>query len=138
MLDTDNKPMDAWATAPSVTILQPGAITHTVNYSKYIKLGRIVHWNFGFNVTGAGTASNYLYMSLPFAASDQTSVIGGGWIFDSSTATRYAYVAEMNTGQANIIFVGDWSAGNGWGNNPSLGIASGDQIRGSFTYETTS
>jgi len=137
MLDTDNTPMGAWINTSGTTISQSNAVTFTIYYSKYIKLGRLVHWNFAYAITGAGTAGTAITLSLPVSIFTQISVIGSGWVYDASTNTRYAFIAEVNSSNS-ISLVGDWSTGFAWGAVPSLGLANGDQIRGSLTYEADS
>jgi hypothetical protein len=125
---------EAW-TSHTPTINQPGSVSATRPYSYYTRVGRLVTWNFRLNVTGSGTAGHAALLSLPLAAIHADAVFGSGQIYDSSTGNRYAGQWSAST-TTTIALVGDWSGPTGWGDSPSIGLAAGDVITGSVSYET--
>lgn len=122
------------------TLTQSGAVTKTVTYAKYEKVGRMVTVNVRLDVTGAGSANNAVTVSLPFTAATSAIDIGVGRIVDASAAqgfTGTAYLASTSTvylndtTQAAAVALGQTGAAF------SAALASGDSITCSFTYEST-
>jgi hypothetical protein len=112
-------------------------IAKTINYSKYARYGRTIHWTFSLTLTASGTAGTSVDVSLPVAASATVAINGNGSVYDSSTSTNYG--ANLNGLTASTLqFVGDWSGTGGWGFSPNLALASGDVLYGSVTYEAAS
>lgn len=129
--------LGAWTTW-TPTITQVGSVTHSVVYGRYTKIGRTVYANFTTNVTGSGSAGTGVSISLPVTSAAGSPLrLGSGHIYDTSTATRYTGMCELDSTTAFRI-VGDWSSGNQWGGIPSVGLASGDQVSASITYEAAS
>jgi hypothetical protein len=131
----DSRGVGAWQSwTPSVT--QPGAVTVTQGGSRYVQSGKTVTANGILTVTGSGTSGNIVNISLPVPAAGVNQIVGCGWIYDASTATRYAFVAEASS-TTTFVMNGDWSSSGSWGNAPAIGLASTDQIRFSLTYEAS-
>lgn len=87
---------DAWQSF-TPTLVQPGAVTKTVNSAQYMKIGRLVIVNYYLTVTGTGTAASVVLIGLPFAsATPGLAGAGSGMIFDSSAGTFYAGTAIIN------------------------------------------
>lgn len=131
---------EAWTPwVPSVT--QSVAVTTTVLTARYIKIGRIVHTYVRLNVTGAGTAGQPVFITLPvpgFAHGGNGIPVGSGWIYDSSTTTMYAGSYNIQGAGTTVDLVTDATAGNDWGVVPSIGLANADQISFHLTYEAAS
>ena len=127
----------AW-TSYTPTVTQSGAVTCTVNYSKYARYGRTIHWTFWLTMTGAGTGSNAVTVSLPVTAASANGGAGVAAIYDSSASTPYVCSAQTNGAATAIAFVGDASGAGNWGSTPNTALATGDTIRGSITYEAAS
>ena len=127
--------MTAWVThTPTIAQGVTANISKTVNYSKYMRVGKLMIWQFAMDITGAGTSGASVTLTLPAnLAASFTGVIGYGTISDASTSTNY------NGSWLNIsnlaYFVGDWSGVNTWGSNPSIALANTDNIRGTVVYE---
>jgi len=81
--------LPAWASAPVLT--QSGVVTTTLGRSAFVRIGRWVQADGYVTVTGTGTASNTVTVSLPFtaASNNPNSFLGTGKIFDSSTGFEY-------------------------------------------------
>lgn len=127
--------MNAWTTF-TPTVAQGGTtnIAKTVTYSKYVRVGKFVFWQFRLDMTGAGTAANAVTISLPVNPATSSVVgFGNGQISDASTSIGYH---GMWINISNLLyFIGDWSGVNTWGSSPNIAIASSDSIYGSVYYE---
>lgn len=91
---------DAWNTwTPAV--VQSGAVTVTATHARYYRAGRFIIFYTALTVSGSGTSSNNVTMSLPVtAASSGHTIPGGGLIFDSTASTNYPgipYLASTTT-----------------------------------------
>lgn len=127
----------AW-TSYTPTLDQGGAVTKTVTYAKYARMGKTIFVQGLLSVTGSGTASNAVIFGLPVAAAVSTvnHVIGVGDIFDTSATSDYKGIAVIN--DANSAYLRPTAAST----NGVLGadtftaaLASGDVVRFSLTYE---
>jgi hypothetical protein len=120
------------------TQIDQGATTNiakTVNYSKWERgPRRTITWTFTATLSGAGTASAVVSLTLPATAASVSGVVGTGFIYDSSTTTKYngTWTALSTT---QVVLQGDWSGANSWGVTPNLALAASDVIQGSITYE---
>jgi hypothetical protein len=126
----------AW-TSYSPTWTQSATITHTVNYSKYARAGRLITWVFDLSATSAGTASNGLAVTPPVTAASAFGVSGSGRFFDTSASD--VYLLEI-TGFSTTLFTfyGDASTASSFGGAPAVTVASGDNLRGCVIYEAAS
>ena len=124
----------AW-TASTPALTQPSAITKTVTLSRYYRVGRMIHWTFRLDVTGAGTAGQAVGVELPVpAASGNALVCGSGYIYDASAPNLYQATAILGSTTVLNFFSGyttTFTAFNG-------ALASGDVISGMVTYEAAS
>lgn len=127
--------MTAWTTfTPTIAQGVTTNIAKTTNYSKYVRVGKLIIWQFDLALTGAGTNANGFTLTIPVNfASSMNAVCGAGIVSDASTSTSYSggWLVISNL----LYFVGDWSGVNTWGSAPNLALASGDTIRGTVAYE---
>lgn len=129
--------LGAWS-AYTPTVTQSGAVTMTVVWARWTRIGRTVHFVFRLTSTGAGTAGNEVLVSVPVTAADAQGMQGSGLIIDASTATSYTGTWNGSS-TTTVRLLNDLSAATGgWGAAPSIALASGDTIRGSVTYEAAS
>jgi hypothetical protein len=120
------------------TLTQLGTVAATINYSRYIKLGRMVTWTFRLTVTGTGTTNNRISLTLPFAAVGFANLQGTGSVYDNSTTTNYVCVVTSAAGAATAVtFETNGVSSDGWGVAPNLALTSPDVVRGTITYEAT-
>lgn len=128
----------AWTVfAPVIT--QGVTITHTDTYSRWIRSGRHVTWNFSVALTSAGTGGSAVGIGLPVAAVNVASTgVGAGQFYKASTATRYICVFELASGGSSLLLIHETSGGNVFGAAPAVTIANGDSVRGTVTYEAAS
>jgi hypothetical protein len=132
----------AWATLTypvwagwTPAIAQSGAVAATVTRARYVRSGTTVTASFYLSVTGSGSAGTGVTISLPLpAASSGFESIGAGWVYDTSTSTRYGGEWTILS-TTTIALIGDWSGANTWGLTPNVGLASGDILTGTIVYE---
>lgn len=125
----------AW-TSYTPTLTQSGAVTKTVTYAKYQRVGRLIHATWSLAVTGTGTGVNVVTVSLPVTAAAAVTA-GSGFIFDSSASLHYGGIAVLNTTTTcqllststdTTVFLG--------GAVFTAALAAGDVVTGSVTYES--
>jgi hypothetical protein len=129
--------VNAWTTY-TPTLTQSGAVTKTVTYGKYQRVGRMITAAVLLSCTGAGTAANAILAGLPVTAATPANVaIGSGWILDASTSNLYKAVIEVNS-STTVLFRPTSTV-----NNDKLGeavmtaaLAAGDLITFTATYES--
>lgn len=128
----------AWTTHSPVTVTQTNAITTTANYSKYVKIGRLVVWNFKLTYSSGTGANTALTVTLPFSsASSESRSIGSGGFFDASASTNYNgswYIASAST----ITLTTDATGAQSFGNTPAVTITTSDLFHGFVIYEAAS
>ena len=77
------------------TWTQSATISKTVTYSRYIKLGRMVHWQFMLDPTSNGTAANNMLLTLPVNCAQAGNLnIGTALLFNGSVSIMLACVTN--------------------------------------------
>lgn len=111
-----------------------GDISKTVNYAKYMRVGKIVWANIRVAITGASGYTNALIsLSLPLTAAASAIPVGSG-IYYRNASVYYAGVAILNSATTVAIFADD-EAGNYVGATPNFATANGDEMSVSICYE---
>lgn len=123
----------AWETW-TPAIYQPGVLTSTINVARYMRIQKLVIATWWLTITGAGTAGQSFFTSLPITAKSTTMSQGSALLFDASANTSYSGSLYHVTVDG-VWFIGDWAANGVWGTAPALGVANGDQWRGTMIYE---
>lgn len=130
---------DAWNTY-TPAIVQSGTVTKTTNYAAYWRGGRKISVNVLCTMTGSGTSSNIVTVSLPVTAKTGSVAFGSGYIYDASTGIYYPGIAYLATA-STIAFIDSTQSST----SPTLGaagftaaLASGDIVNFSMTYESAS
>jgi hypothetical protein len=135
-------PLTAW----SPTITQSGSVAFSNVHGSYSRVGRRVTANCRLDVTGTGTASNLVTVSLPVTAVTAGDVvIGSGYLFDTSAGTVIPTVVAAVSGGTTCYMLGAHGTGSfaamALGSGASSGftaaLASGDIISMSVHYEAT-
>lgn len=117
-------------------ITQSGTVTHAATIARYEQTGKRVTVVLNLAVTGTGSASNAVTVSLPVTARDSGMRGGSGIIYDASAGLIYRAVIGFastttinfeptNSTVANVLGVTSFTAA----------LASGDQIHATFVYE---
>lgn len=128
------------------TIAQSGAVTKTMNAgSAYQRVGRSVTAACHAAITGPGTASNLITVSLPFAAAHiDGTIVGVGYFIDTSANIFYQGFALLTGGGTAAYFV--LSASSGAAETVArvgssvftAGLASGDTFSCNLCYQASS
>ena len=128
-------PMGTWATFSPVWS-QSGSISYTNNYSKYVVIGKTVHFRCSLLATSAGGGSTQISISLPVTASNASlfGATGSANYYDVSPFTTYVLSPYFNSTSA-VSFVFNTSAGNNFGAAPAVTVGIGDYISLAVTYE---
>lgn len=126
-----------WATAPALTVVQGVTVTHSVVTSRYVRIGNTVHFQCRLTITGAGTAGQTVYVTLPVnAATINGGQIGNGLIiFGTAHYTGFARF-EAAGQRVSLKNPTDTTASAGMGAaGPSAALANNDQLHLNLTYE---
>ena len=130
----------AW-TSYTPTITQSGAVTKTVTYAKYVRIGRTIIAQVNLAVTGSGTASNLITVSIPVTAAQSGLNVGVGTFYDDSPgALLFPCTVSLQT-TSTVAFAAMTAAAGGWAIGSDVftaGLASGDTIAFTITYEAAS
>lgn len=139
----DVVPLGAWSSwTPAIT--QGVAVTATIAHAKFTRFGRTVHAHARLSVTSAGTVGQPVNITIPVLAPNAGAVtlsVGWGSIIDVTVASYVGqWFLSSSVAPQTIALVNDLSgsSGNVWGAAPSAGLASGDVITFSLTYEAAS
>lgn len=119
-------------------LVQGVAVTFTNNYTKVIRIGRLVICSFNLSVTSAGTAGNAISIgTLPYTAATSGIIIGSGEVVDAAPATK----AEANLFLVTTTSI-DFRSSSSTANDNRVGVvtiaaalAAGDSMTGTFMYE---
>jgi len=131
----------AWSSwSPSVT--QSGSVTVTNTRSTYARYGRTIHGQLSVSVTGTGTGANSITISLPVTAAASNVVIGQGTLKDASASNaRFGGIAQLTSTTLMVLISTNVSVATPGALGSvdfTAGLASGDDIFVSFTYEAAS
>jgi hypothetical protein len=122
----------AWATW-TPALAQSAAITATSD-STYTRSGRNVTARFTLTATSAGTAGNYVTITLPVAAATPASIVHAGdfTIIDAGTALLCGTLVLVSSTVARFVISGSIDYA---GVSPAYTIAINDVISGVLKYE---
>jgi hypothetical protein len=127
-------PVHGALTSWTPTVTQTGSVTVTNNYSRYIRIGRLIAGWFSLTVTGSGSGSaNIVIGAIPATAASTSPVIGQMRFYNASgpsTTVAWIYLASTTT------FGGTTSVGTDIGSLDNL--ANTDKLDGFFFYEAAS
>lgn len=114
---------------PTVAQGATNNIAKTMSYSQHYRRGGWAHWAFRIALTGPGTAGAAVSVTLPFTAQAAGTVAGMGFVYSGALDT---VAVSVNVGICD--FACDRGGGSGWGNVPSIALASGNILSGSIDY----
>lgn len=134
--------VDAWLTYTPTLTQNNAAVTKTVNYGRYMRVGRSVFFAGRLTVTGTGTAGTSLKVGLPVAAAAVTELfMGQGQLFDASAGVVHRALINGVTGSASEFYM-QAAASTGADVMGVVGftaaLGSGDVLVFSGTYEAAS
>jgi hypothetical protein len=128
--------LGAW-TAYTPTLTQSAAVTKTVTYAKYVRIGKTVCFSLYLDVTGTGTAANEVVVGLPVTAATSAGVhVGSGMIFDASAGIVYNGNAFLASATAVKLWPSADGTAAGLGSRAfTAALGNADQIRITGIYE---
>lgn len=116
------------------------SVTVTTNWSEasYQRIGTRVTGNVYGVVTGSGTASNFILVTLPLAILTSAAITAAwGFCQDTSAAQNYPFMG-YRASSTQIAMMGMYQAPGYLGAGQfTAGLAAGDVISFSFTYRTS-
>jgi len=122
------------------TLTQGASVANTVAYAKYFQIGKLTIAQVKLNVTGVGTATTNIGVTLPvpFTASGAPRIIGDGWIYDASANSVYKAIIEITSTQG-IFFRPTTTTANDFLGSAAMtaALASGDLVTYSAIYEAS-
>ena len=131
----------AWTTW-TPTMQQAGVVTATVNHSVYARWGRLIIASYRLSVTGSGSGTFAVQVSLPVTAARSQGMLGTGVVYDASANLSYTGNVSLNSTTTHIF------EGHGGGVSPNslgatgsaftAGLASGDVVTAFMVYEAAS
>ena len=130
-------PVHGALTSWTPTVTQSGSVTVTNTYSRYIRIGRLVIAYWKLAVTGSGTSSNAIFISLPVTASATAVNIGAAHLYDSSGNLHYTAQPRVNTAADMALYASEQAQSDLRLGVFSFtaGLASGDLLSGTVAYE---
>lgn len=130
-------PDTAW-TAYTPTLVQSAAVTKTVTYAKYQRIGRLIIAQVVLVCTGAGTAANQVLIGLPVTAAAPTfTVVGQGYIFDQSANLVYRGIADLPSSTTVRLLATNSTVSAALGVDAfTAALAASDEIKVSVMYES--
>jgi hypothetical protein len=117
---------------------QSASVSKTVTRARYVQFNDLLMGDFNLAVTGSGTSSNVVLIGLPFTAavSDVNNIVGDGFVYDVSAATKYRGLLVMHS-SSSMKFLTLHSTTDGYlgSTDFTAGLASGDTVAGRFYAE---
>lgn len=118
------------------TWTQSATISKTVTYSRYIKLGRMVTWQFMLDPTSNGTNGQPVVLSLPANCAQAGNLpIGNAFIYNASVNLAIIPVTNSTT---TLTFLNSGAGGTGSGGFYTAQVLSTHQLQGCVQYESAS
>ena len=129
----------AW-TSWTPTVTQSGSVTVTNTRSRYARYGRTIHFTMVLAVTGTGSGTNSIVLSLPVTAATQDTADISGFLVDASSSDVFPFIHYPNSTTTFRLKSTSSSSGTSLLGSAIFtdGLASGDTIRCSGTYEAAS
>lgn len=112
-------------------------IAKTINFSRFLKVGRLCFFNFRLAMTSTGSAGTEFQVTLPFAEYASTNVYVGVGAAVTFNSTNYKANLILRGGSQCVAFIDtDGNGISGLGLVPNAGIVNGTLLLGTVTYET--
>lgn len=134
-------PTYSWTTY-TPTWTQSATITKTVNWARYVQIGKLVTGSIKMTSSSAGTSANKIIVGLPVTASTNNFQLGTAMYTVSTTGMYPLHVLYEST--TTMAFLASYSStapttttrfGTGSSGANATTIASGDTINIQFSYE---
>jgi len=112
-------------------------ISKTVQTARYLRVGTLLFINVYLAITGTGTSNNAITVSLPsgFTMPSNQFFLAGNGQYNDASVQRYPCAPVYNTSTAVQVNRTDQGPGGPIGQDPTIAVASGDEIFVSFACE---
>lgn len=126
---TGNSPWTAW----TPTFTQGSAISISVNWASYAKIGKVALVQGNFNILSAGTGGNAMTVGalpssvIPPLRTGSFVMQGGGLFVDASASNQVSHMAAVLPTSTQIAFYVQAQTAQ-FGINPSFACANGDAL----------
>lgn len=130
--------VDAWTTF-TPTLTQSGAVTKTVTYAKYQRVGRLIVVNVLLTCTGSGSAANQVIVGLPVTAALNSTIAPIGTMMVADQSAGLNYTGALALASTTTVYGLVHAAGNVLGvSGFAAALASGDTVGYQAVYEAAS
>lgn len=126
---------NAWTSYTPVLKQGTTTVSATVDYAKYMQVGKTVHLQVRVTATGTGSAGTEIFISPPSGltpVNTHPSTIGTFMLLDAGTAYFVGVCSYFGTNIAGTSYNSQDFMGK---NSPNMTIASNDQVSINVTYE---
>ena len=113
-------------------------INKTLNYAKFLKIGRLVMGQVSLTSSGAGTSGSAVTLTLPATAATSGIIIGTGVYLRPATANYHASVWANTTTTLAMVTAFAAPSNAYYGASPAVAVAGSDEMRVTFMYEAAS
>ncbi len=125
-------PPDVAWTSYTPTLTQGVALSKTVTYARYQRIGRLVIVVANLAITSAGTAATAVLVGLPVAATAAAAVVGSFRYLDAGTTVYVGTAYGTSTTTVELLTN---AQPNPLGIAPAVTAASGDTVQIAISYE---
>lgn len=120
-------------------LYQSGTIAKSIQLARWTKIGRMIVGHVMVTATATGTSGVKVEIGMPDYPESASQICGHGLFYDSDAGKVYVVEAIWsNTASALASLSADQTNGSQVGVDPALALGNNDQVRLSFTYETSS
>ena len=125
----------AWTDyTPTLAQGATGNISKTIQYARYLQIGKLVVVTVRLDITGAGTANNGITVSLPVTAYGTNNNAFGSGRYNDGGVVYQCVVSQASSTTAYLVRADVTSAGS-VGTDPNIATANGDSLQFTLTYE---
>lgn len=111
------------ATSYTPTLTQSGTVTKTVDYAKYIQIGKLTVCWWRLTVTGTGSAGNGIVIGTPVTAATSRGAFGAFHFLDTSGSLRFVGIADL----ASTTTIQGWLSATA-GVNSVIGVSGSSNV----------
>jgi hypothetical protein len=129
-ITSDDFPAGLWTTLNPAAISQGGVVTFTVDYARYLRLGKAFIYSVKVTLTSAGTSGQALQLQTPFNMTVPLGMSLGTFRIDPTVASAQIGVVSVSIVPNNVIFINPVAGGVGSvGANPAFAVGAGDTLK---------
>ncbi len=117
-------------------LTQSSVVTKTVTYARYYNTGKTVTAQIKLAVTGTGTGSQPIVVSLPVGALQNGLIVGSGFVLDASVGFMYKGIVDiLDATHIHAYWTGDTTPSVLGSVGMTAALASGDEVNMFAIYQ---